>query len=72
MSSITRTTEKNLMVFTGRAHPDLAEEVAALLGPAPALARECLAQSAILAEDVVALEGRRLVQHLVRRHGGGG
>ncbi len=32
MSSITRTTEKNLMVFTGRAHPDLAEEVAALLG----------------------------------------
>jgi ribose-phosphate pyrophosphokinase len=32
VSSITRTTEKNLMVFTGRAHPDLAEEVAALLG----------------------------------------
>ena len=32
MTSIKRTTEKNLMVFTGRAHPDLAEEVAALLG----------------------------------------
>ena len=32
MSSIKRTTEKNLMVFTGRAHPDLAEEVASLLG----------------------------------------
>ncbi len=31
MSSIKRTTEKNLMVFTGRAHPELAEEVAALL-----------------------------------------
>ena len=27
-----RTTEKNLMVFTGRAHPELAEEVAELLG----------------------------------------
>jgi ribose-phosphate pyrophosphokinase len=27
-----RTTEKNLMVFSGRAHPDLAEEVSALLG----------------------------------------
>ncbi len=32
MTSIKRTTEKNLMVFTGRAHPDLAEEVAALMG----------------------------------------
>ena len=32
MTSIKRTTEKNLMVFTGRAHPELAEEVAALLG----------------------------------------
>jgi len=27
-----RTTEKNLMVFSGRAHPELAEEVAKLLG----------------------------------------
>src|SRR3712207_7204252 len=27
-----RTTEKNLMVFSGRAHPRLAEEVAELLG----------------------------------------
>jgi ribose-phosphate pyrophosphokinase len=27
-----RTTEKNLMVFSGRAHPELAEEVAELLG----------------------------------------
>ena len=32
MTSIKRTTEKNLMVFTGRAHPDLSEEVASLLG----------------------------------------
>jgi ribose-phosphate pyrophosphokinase len=32
VSSIKRTTEKNLMVFTGRAHPELAEEVASLLG----------------------------------------
>ena len=32
MTSIKRTTEKNLMVFSGRAHPDLAEEVAAMLG----------------------------------------
>jgi ribose-phosphate pyrophosphokinase len=31
VSSIKRTTEKNLMVFTGRAHPQLAEEVASLL-----------------------------------------
>ncbi len=31
MSSIKRTTQKSLMVFTGRAHPELAEEVAALL-----------------------------------------
>jgi ribose-phosphate pyrophosphokinase len=32
VTSIKRNTEKNLMVFTGRAHPDLAEEVASLLG----------------------------------------
>jgi len=32
VTSIKRTTEKNLMVFTGRAHPELAEEVASLLG----------------------------------------
>jgi ribose-phosphate pyrophosphokinase len=31
VSSIKRTTEKNLMVFSGRAHPELAEEVASLL-----------------------------------------
>ncbi len=31
MTSIKRTTEKNLMVFTGRAHPELAQEVASLL-----------------------------------------
>ncbi len=31
MTSIKRTTEKNLMVFSGRAHPGLAEEVASLL-----------------------------------------
>lgn len=31
MTSIKRTTEKNLMVFTGRAHPGLAAEVAELL-----------------------------------------
>ncbi len=31
MTSIKRTTEKNLMVFSGRAHPELAEEVATLL-----------------------------------------
>jgi ribose-phosphate pyrophosphokinase len=31
VSSIKRTTEKNLMVFSGRAHPQLAEEVASLL-----------------------------------------
>ena len=31
MTSIKRTTEKNLMVFTGRAHPGLADEVAELL-----------------------------------------
>jgi ribose-phosphate pyrophosphokinase len=30
--SIQRTTEKNLMVFSGRAHPDLATEVTELLG----------------------------------------
>jgi ribose-phosphate pyrophosphokinase len=32
MSGMKRTTEKNLMVFSGRAHPGLAEEVAAQLG----------------------------------------
>src|SRR3712207_3546654 len=32
VTSIKRNTEKNLMVFTGRAHPELAEEVTSLLG----------------------------------------
>ena len=32
MSGLKRTTEKNLMVFSGRAHPELAEEVAEMLG----------------------------------------
>ena len=32
MTGMKRTTEKNLMVFSGRAHPELAEEVADLLG----------------------------------------
>ena len=32
MSGMKRATEKNLMVFSGRAHPELAEEVAAGLG----------------------------------------
>ncbi|TYL45016.1 ribose-phosphate diphosphokinase [Nocardioides sp. BGMRC 2183] len=32
MSGLKRTTEKNLMVFSGRAHPELADEVAELLG----------------------------------------
>lgn len=32
MTGYKKTTEKNLMVFSGRAHPDLADEVAALLG----------------------------------------
>ena len=32
MSGMKRTTEKNLMVFSGRAHPELAQEVAELLG----------------------------------------
>ncbi len=32
MSGMKRTTEKNLMVFSGRAHPDLAREVSELLG----------------------------------------
>ncbi len=32
MTSIKRATEKNLMVFSGRAHPGLAEEVSSLLG----------------------------------------
>jgi ribose-phosphate pyrophosphokinase len=31
VSTIKRTTEKNLMVFSGRAHPELAQEVASLL-----------------------------------------
>jgi ribose-phosphate pyrophosphokinase len=31
VTSIKRTTEKNLMVFSGRAHPELAQEVASLL-----------------------------------------
>ncbi|HET7304980.1 MAG TPA: ribose-phosphate diphosphokinase [Segeticoccus sp.] len=32
MTGLKRTTEKNLMLFSGRAHPDLAEEVAAAVG----------------------------------------
>jgi len=32
VTGILKTTEKNLMVFSGRAHPELAEEVADLLG----------------------------------------
>ncbi|HRD63521.1 MAG TPA: ribose-phosphate diphosphokinase, partial [Nocardioides sp.] len=32
MTGMKRTTEKNLMVFSGRAHPELAEEVTTLLG----------------------------------------
>ena len=32
MTGITKTTEKNLMVFSGRANPELAEEVASMLG----------------------------------------
>ena len=32
MTGYKKTTEKNLMVFSGRAHPELAEEVADLLG----------------------------------------
>ncbi len=32
MSGMKRTTEKNLMVFSGRAHPELAQEVAKQLG----------------------------------------
>jgi ribose-phosphate pyrophosphokinase len=32
VSGLKRTTEKNLMLFSGRAHPDLAREVADLLG----------------------------------------
>ena len=31
MSDVKETTEKHLMVFSGRAHPELAEEVAQLL-----------------------------------------
>ena len=34
MTSYTKTTEKNLMVFSGRAHPELGEAVAAQLGVA--------------------------------------
>ena len=32
MSGINKTTEKHLMVFSGRAHPQLSQEVAAALG----------------------------------------
>ena len=32
MTGIVKTTEKNLMVFSGRANPELAEEVASMLG----------------------------------------
>jgi ribose-phosphate pyrophosphokinase len=32
VTGIVKTTEKNLMVFSGRAHPDLAAEVASMLG----------------------------------------
>ena len=32
MSGLKKTTKKNLMVFSGRAHPELAEEVALELG----------------------------------------
>ena len=32
VTGMKRTTEKNLMVFSGRAHPELAEEVTHLLG----------------------------------------
>ena len=32
MTGLKRTTEKNLMVFSGRAHPELADEVSELLG----------------------------------------
>ena len=32
MTGILKTTEKNLMVFSGRAHPELAQEVARMLG----------------------------------------
>ncbi len=32
MTGYKKTTEKNLMVFSGRAHPELANEVAELLG----------------------------------------
>ncbi len=32
MTGILKTTEKNLLVFSGRAHPDLAEDVAKMLG----------------------------------------
>ncbi|GAA3526507.1 ribose-phosphate diphosphokinase [Nocardioides daeguensis] len=32
MSGLKRTTEKNLMVFSGRAHPELADEVVQILG----------------------------------------
>ena len=31
MTSLKRTTEKNLLLFSGRAHPELAAEVAELL-----------------------------------------
>ncbi len=32
MTGMKKTTEKNLMVFSGRAHPELAAEVAEILG----------------------------------------
>ena len=45
MSGLKKTTKKNLMVFSGRAHPELAEEVAAQLGtklvPTSARAPRC-------------------------------
>ena len=42
MTGMKRTTEKNLMVFSGRAHPELAEEVTEILGTSlvPTEARE--------------------------------
>ena len=42
MSGKKRTTEKNLMVFSGRAHPALAEQVADLLRIARSLLGEIL------------------------------
>lgn len=34
MSGLKRTTEKNMMIFSGRAHPELADQVAEILGQA--------------------------------------